>query len=87
MATVNISVDTSEKKITVEIDGEKVGNVAYVSVSNEGQYFYLAVEKVEEDSNSLKKRTVWNASAGDQSFIEKLPLTDLKQLAKAVLGR
>lgn len=76
MAKVKCSIDTSEKKIEVEIDGQKVENFGYMSVyganSPYGYMFSMASIEEMEDCN---KTTYWSHSkeAPDiESFLKNL---------------
>ncbi len=87
MAKIDISIDTSDKKVSVKLDGKAVKDVSNIWISTtEGGYFGLEITQFEDIDDSTRKVTRLVASKDDETWQEDSTV-DHKGLAEVLLQR
>ena len=84
MATINISIDTEKKDVSVKVGSKKLDNVSGIYISTEDSgYFGLEISQNEE-MEGIRKVTRLYASENDTEWQEKEPDIDYDELSAAL---
>jgi hypothetical protein len=71
MSKIKCSIDTSNKSIEVEVDGEKVDNFGYLSIyGDKSPYGYMFNMASVEEMEDCTKTTYWSHSKEETEAIE-----------------
>lgn len=70
MAKINVGVDTEKKTCMVDIDGETIENVSYISISkgySSEEGYYVSITTIEKQENGIRKNIHYSCGSSEKA--------------------